>query len=251
MVLKKVKSNHILMSGFYKGMSGLSLFISVPLLIRYLGSENYGVWVLVFTLFQWVLLMDFGIQSSLKTKIPVLLHENKIDLLKSNIKTTYIISLYIAVAIFILFLLFLFLVDVREFLKISFHSQSFLNNLFIINIFFFCINFIANIHKSLFVAFLKGKYAEQSIAVNQFGFLILIVIVSFLFPTIKIENKLILVSILNGLFCFLINVFYTYWFFRLEKLNLKTNQKTPPYFVSQMLKMGYDNSIKHDVYIYC
>jgi O-antigen/teichoic acid export membrane protein len=57
-LFQRFKNNHVIMSGFYKGVSGMSLFISIPLLIKYLGEDNYGVWVLVFTLFQWVLLMD-------------------------------------------------------------------------------------------------------------------------------------------------------------------------------------------------
>ena len=72
-MLKRISNNHLIMSGVYKGISGISLFISIRLLLDYLGNENYGLWVLVFTLFQLVLLMDFGIQSSLKTKIPVLI----------------------------------------------------------------------------------------------------------------------------------------------------------------------------------
>jgi O-antigen/teichoic acid export membrane protein len=79
-MIKKLLNNHLVMSGFYKSVSRLTLFLSVPLLINYLGNESHSVWVLVFTLFQWILLMDFGIQSLLKTKIPVLLHERKIDL---------------------------------------------------------------------------------------------------------------------------------------------------------------------------
>ena len=68
-MLKKISNNHLIMSGIYKGISGISLFVSIRLLLDYLGAENYGLWVLVFTLFQLVLLMDFGVQSSLKTKI--------------------------------------------------------------------------------------------------------------------------------------------------------------------------------------
>lgn len=226
------------MSGFYKGISGLSLFISIPILINYLGKDNYAVWVLVFTLFQFVLLMDFGIQSSLKTKIPVLLHENKLDLLKSYIKTTYKISTYIAVIIFLIFLVFINFIDLKSLLNISFHSRLYINSLFVINIFFFCVNFVFNIHKSLYVAFLKGKYAEESLAVNQFGFLILLYLAIHFFPSINVENKLILITIINGMFCFIVNLFYTLKFFKKEKLNLNTSEKTPKDFVSEILKMG-------------
>ena len=226
------------MSGIYKGISGLALFACIPLLINYLGDDNYGVWVLVFTLFQWVLMMDFGIQSSLKTKIPVLLHDKKIDLLKSYIKSTYKISSYIALGIFVLFILLIYTFDFRSGLNITFHSEYFVNKIFIINVFFFCVNFIANVHKSLYVAFLKGKYTEQSIALNQLGFLILIVVAVTIFPDIEVENKLILVSLLNGLFCLLINIAYTIKFFKLEKLDLITYEKKPLNFIKEIFKMG-------------
>lgn len=226
------------MSGLYKGLSGLSLFLSIPILIHYLGNDNYGVWVLVFTLFQWVLLMDFGIQSSLKTKIPVLHHEKKFDLLKSYIKSTYKISFYISVIIFLFFFVLVFCIDLKESLNISFHNRSFVNLLFLINIFFFCINFVANIHKSLYVAFLKGKYSEESLAVNQIGFLVLIIAASTFFSDISIENKLILISVINGGFCLLVNIFYTLRFFKMEQMNLKTNEKTPPFFLKEIIKLG-------------
>jgi len=226
------------MSGFYKGLSGLSLFLAIPLLIHYFGSPNYGVWVLVFTLFQWVLLMDFGIQSSLKTKIPLLIHMDDIDSIKIYIKTTYRISFYIALSIFLVFFFSFFFININAILNISFHSKLFVNTLFLINIFFFCINFVANIHKSLYVAFLKGKYAEESIAVNQFGFLLLILAAIYFFPTLNVEIKLILISILNGLFCLFVNLIYTYRFFKIEKLNLKTQNKIPLNFIKEIFQLG-------------
>lgn len=234
----KLKNNHILMSGFYKGVSGLSLFLSIPLLIKYFGKDNYGVWVLVFTLFQWVLLMDFGIQSSLKTKIPILLHNNQIDLIKRYIKSTYQVSIYIAFAILILFAFLIYFVDINSLFNISSLNAVFVKKIFLINIFFFCVTFVVNIHKSLYVSFLKGKYAEESIAINQSGFLILIALAVFFFPDLKIENKLILVSFINGFYCLFVNLFYTFKFFKRENLNLKTSEKTPFDFIKESFKLG-------------
>lgn len=234
----KLKNNHIVMSGFYKGVSGLSLFLSIPLLIKYLGEENYGVWVLVFTLFQWVLLMDFGIQSSLKTKIPILLHNKQFDLIKTYIKTTYKISTYIALAILVLFTLLIYFIDITSLFNITSLEKEFVKKIFFINIFFFCITFIVNIHKSLYVSFLKGKYAEESLAVNQFGFFLLLILALFIFPDLAIESKLILVSLINGFYCLIVNFFYTVRFFRMENLNFSSSEKTPQQFVKESLKLG-------------
>lgn len=227
------------MSGFYKGVSGLSLFISIRLLLDYLGNDNYGLWVLVFTLFQLVLLMDFGIQSSLKTRIPVLVHENKIELIKSYIKSTYKISGYIAAFIFLSFFIISYLIDFKTVFNIDFQSEGFIRNLFLLNVFFFCINFVANIHKSLYVAFLKGKYSEESLAVNQVGLLLLFVLLIFFFPNITSVQKLIAISIINGLFTFFVNIGYTIRFFKMENLNLITKLKAGKEFIKEVLKLGF------------
>lgn len=226
------------MSGFYKGVSGLSLFVSIPLLIGYLGDSDYGLWVLVFALFQWVLLMDFGLASVLKTKIPVLIHENKQDLLKSYLKSTYKITAYIGLFLFIVFLILIYYIDLKTALNIPLHSGIFVKKLFVINMFFFCLNFFFNVHKSLFVAFLKGKYAEQSIAVNQLLFLFSLSCLFFFAPNIISEEKLIYITLLNGLVCFLVNVTYTWFFFYQENLNLKTTAKTSKEFLKEIIVLG-------------
>lgn len=236
--MRRILSNHLIMSGFYKGVSGLSLFVSIPILLSYLGNSNYGLWVLIFTVFQWVLVMDFGIQSTLKTKIPILFSEKKTELIAGYIKQTYQYSSYIALFIFIGFAALVYFVDLRQGLNINFHTYAFVNKLILINVFFFCINSVAGIHKSLYVSFLKGKYAEQSLAVNQFGFLILIGITALFFKDIEVEMKLISISLINGVFCLLVNLFYTFRFFKIEKINFYDLKKYSGLAISGTLKIG-------------
>jgi len=237
-LLQKITQNHLIMSGMYKGISGLSLFVSIPILIRYLGDTDYGLWVLVFALFQWVLLMDFGLASVLKTKVPILIHENKQDLLKSYLKSTYKITAYIALFLFLLFLCLIFFIDLKAVLKIPVHSSLFVKKLFVINMFFFSLNFLFNVHKSLFVAFLKGKYAEQSIALNQILFLSSLGVLMLVAPKVASEDKLLYITLLNGIVCFLVNAAYTLFFFYREKLNLKTTEKTSKEFLREIIILG-------------
>lgn len=226
------------MSAFYKGISGLSLFVSMPLLIKYLGNTNYGVWILVFTLFQWVLLMDFGLASVLKTKIPELQHSGNISLINAYIKSTYKSCLVIASGIFLFFAVFFMIFNVQSLLNITFPS-SFVTKLFLLNVFFFCVNFILNTHKSLFVGVHKGKFAEQSIAVNQIIFLLSIIIPLCFFNTLSAESKLYLISYINGLVCLLVNLFYTFYFFRTEKMSPFTKEKTPREYLKEIYNLGF------------
>lgn len=233
----KLTNNHIFMSAFYKAISGLSLFITIPLLINYLGSANYGVWILVFNLFQWVLLMDFGLASALKTKIPELQHTGNINLINAYIKSTYKTCALIAAGIFAFFAVLFMIFDIRSLLNISFES-SFVTKLFLLNVFFFCANFILNTHKSLFVGVHKGKFAEQSIAVNQIVFLLSLTIPLLFFQSFEDESKLYLISCINGLVGILINLIYTFYFFKTEKLNFFTKEKTPKKYLKGIYNLG-------------
>lgn len=238
MMLKKILNNHLIMSGVYKSVSGLSLFITIRLLIDYLGKDNYGLWVLAFTLFQLVLLMDFGIQSSLKTKIPILLKEGCLDAVKSYIKTNYILTVILAFLIFIFFLTSIVFIDLNKLLNIDFQSRLFVNKLFILNIFFFCLGLIANLQKSLYVAFLKGKYAEESIAFNQIGLTLLVFLCTLILPNIETKDKLIAITLINGIFTFTVNLYYTYRFFKREKLNLKVKSNLNNSYLKNILNLG-------------
>lgn len=235
----RLYGNHLLMSGIFKGLSGISLFLSIPCLLNYLGDHDYGIWVLVFTIFQWILVMDFGLQSSLKTNIPALIKQHNEGYVISYIKKIYLLSSYVAAAIFIVFSLLVLIIDTRSFLNIETHSARFTETLFIINIFFFCVNSVAGIHKSLYVAFLKGKYSEESLAVNQVLFLATITIISFLLPDISSMAKLIVISLANGLVCLGVNLVYTRRFFKFERLRYSSSHTISRKDTGNILKMGY------------
>ena len=237
--MQKLLNNHIIMSGFYKGISGMSLFLSIRLMIDYLGDQNYGIWVLLFTLFQLVLLMDFGIQSTLKTKIPLYQHEGNQIKVQEIINATYKISIFIALTILSAFLILVKVINFKSVFNISNLEVNEVDFLLLLNVFFFCLTFIVNIHKSLFVAFFKGKFAEQSIAVNQFTFLVFTgAFIFFYTAPLSDFNKLLLFSIINGLLSFGVNFLYSIKIFKEEKLKLKIlNLKNNP-LLKEILNLG-------------
>lgn len=237
--MQKLLNNHIIMSGVYKGISGMSLFLSIRLMIDYLGDQNYGIWVLLFTLFQLVLLMDFGIQSTLKTKIPIYQHEGNQIKIQEIINATYKISIFIALSILSAFLILVKVINFKSVFNISNLEVNEVDFLLLLNVFFFCLTFIVNIHKSLFVAFFKGKFAEQSIAVNQFTFLVFTgAFIFFYTAPLSDFNKLLLFSIINGLLSFGVNFLYSIKIFKEEKLKLKIlNLKNNP-LLKEILNLG-------------
>ncbi len=47
----------------------LSTFVTLPLTVRYLGPERYGIWVSVVTITSWIAMMEFGITDTLTNTI--------------------------------------------------------------------------------------------------------------------------------------------------------------------------------------
>lgn len=238
-MIRDLTKNHLFLSAFYKAASGFSLLLSIPILIKYLGSTDYGLWILIFTLFQIILLMDFGLASALKTKIPQLLSLNDKSTIVAYIRLTYIVTLIIGALIFLLFFALINMLDLKLLLKISNHDNVFIKGLFLINIFFFCLNFVLNTQKSLFVSVFKGKFAEESIAVTQFVCLLCFAVVIAFFPENNKETALYVITFINGAVSVGINLLYTLRFFNMEKLSLTQHSKVSKGFVSEILRMGF------------
>lgn len=58
-----------IVQGLFAGLAGRGVaavvsFISVPLTVRYLGAERYGVWITISTLMAWISIADFGLGNS-------------------------------------------------------------------------------------------------------------------------------------------------------------------------------------------
>src|ERR1035437_1168138 len=65
---KKVSRN-ILLTFLLKGISVIVSFIYVPLLLNFLNSDRYGMWITITSVLAWFSLFDIGIGNSLKNKL--------------------------------------------------------------------------------------------------------------------------------------------------------------------------------------
>jgi len=211
-ILNKLTSQAAL-SSIFKGLTGFFMFISISLLVRYLGETGYGIWVLIFSFFQWGLYFDFGISNVLKSKIPELLSKRREDLISDFISESLKITAVIALLLLLAFCVFIFGFNLNETLNINL-DQGFTQKLFFLNAFFFCINFILSINKALYIGVLNPKISELSATVTQIFFFGTIIIVFFLFSSYSMPHKLLAITLLNGITTTLVNCFFCYFFFK-------------------------------------
>lgn len=95
----------ILGSTVFKLSSAAVSFITVPLLLKTLGTNNYAVWVTITALLTWLNLFDFGSGYSLKNKVTESRASNDSETLEVLIAGTmqfYILMTLLLVVIFII-----------------------------------------------------------------------------------------------------------------------------------------------------
>lgn len=78
-------------------------FLYVPLLIKSLDVDNYGVWLTLTTVISWMSFFDIGLGSGMRNKVAQSLAENNIIKTKEYISTTYVMMSFIALAIVLVF----------------------------------------------------------------------------------------------------------------------------------------------------
>ena len=81
-------------------------FILVPLSIKYLGTEEYGLWLTIFSFVGWFTFFDFGIGHGLRNKLAENIASGNIERSKSLISTAYfsigMVSVIMAIVFFVI-----------------------------------------------------------------------------------------------------------------------------------------------------
>jgi Na+-driven multidrug efflux pump len=167
--------SQFLLSAFFKGLTGVIMFLSVSFLIAFFGDKTYGVWVLILSMFQWSLFFDFGISNVLKTKIPEFVVKNETKNTNEYITTSYISTGILALLMFLALLIAVFSVNLSQFFNLPFEEEP-VNYLILINGAFFCLNLVLSMNKSLFIGINKNHIAEQSATVSQFSFFLFLIL---------------------------------------------------------------------------
>lgn len=237
-IIKKL-SGQAAQSAIFKGLTGFFMFISISFLVRYLGEIGYGIWVLVFSFFQWGLYFDFGVSNVLKSKIPELISKKQENQINYFISESLKITILIAVVLLIICSLFIWGFNLNATFNIDL-DFLFTKKLFFLNALFFCVNFVLSINKSLYIGALNPKISELSSTISQFFFFLTIGIVFVFFNSISIEEKLFTITLLNGINTTLINGVFLYLFFRQNNYKPILFKK----FNSHISKEIFNNGIK-------
>ncbi|WP_410006214.1 lipopolysaccharide biosynthesis protein [Aequorivita nionensis] len=104
-------SKHVFWSFLYKSGSIIANFILVPLTIKFLDNENYGVWLTLSSFIAWFTFFDIGLGHGLRNKFAEARANNDLESAKGYVSTAYFTIGAICVIFVFLSLLISFNVD--------------------------------------------------------------------------------------------------------------------------------------------
>lgn len=196
-------------SFLFKGLAILGSFLSIPLMIKYLGIEQYGVWSTLLSIVSWIILFDIGIGNGLRNKISESLAKEDKEEAHSYISTAYTIIGVISVILIIIFLVASEYIVWQKVFNITSISNQELQNVVNITAIFLFLNFWLSLINQVFNGFQKTSL----VIFNQFLSNILLLLGVFILYTFY-ESSLIKLAFTYGISFILSSLILSFWFFK-------------------------------------
>lgn len=208
-----IQNKNIFLGISFKGVGILLNFLLVPILILFLGKIEYGVWVTIFSIVNWIFTFDLGIGQGLRNKLTEALSVN--DKVKASqiISTSYVFIFTFSLIICLIGIGFIYFVNFQDLLNYKGKSNSYLQNFIFLSLFFTIINFTLSLYKKLFLAVHKSFMIEL---INVF-FQVFYLIVIFVWLKFKLEKSLISLIMIFGIINLLASLIATFIFFKVEE----------------------------------
>ena len=147
----KAKKN-ILASFVIKGLSILVGFLMVPMVINYLNTTNYGIWITISSFLSWFTFFQIGLGAGLKNKLAVSFAKENTQLAKIYVSTTYAMLSIIITIVATLFFIGNMFIDWTAVLNAPKGMSEELNVLALIVFGFFFLRFVLKLIGSILLA---------------------------------------------------------------------------------------------------
>lgn len=153
-------------------------FLILPLTIKYVDSESYGVWLTLSSIVGWMSFFDIGLNNGLRNKLGESIASGNMILAKQYVSTTYAILAIISIIVFVVFLISNFFINWSDLLKVSQGLSYELKKVAIISVGYFCARFILSTIHIILLAYQSPAMASLQTLVEQAVSLIVIFILT-------------------------------------------------------------------------
>lgn len=185
---KRIGMN-IVASLIFKALAIMVSFILVPATLDYLDKLEYGVWLTLSSIMVWISYFDIGIGNGLRNKLTEALTRNDLPLAQSYVSTTlYLLTLIVGVIYLFYFILYWW-IDWNSLLNLpKTQLATDVNNLMLIMLIPFCINFILKCLGSIYQARQIPFVNDMLIGLGNLLSLLSIYLLKWLQPEGNLQN---------------------------------------------------------------
>ena len=164
---------------FIKGANILVGLLLVPLTLKYVNSDTYGIWLALSSMVAWFSFFDIGINNGLKNRLTETLAHNNLSLAKKYVSTTYALLILIFIPLMVIMLIIAPLFDWYAILSLNQETVDGLLVSVCIIITYFCINFILSTVNVVMMADQRPADAAFRTLIQQILSLVVIAVLTF------------------------------------------------------------------------
>jgi len=217
----------------YKALAMLASFLAIPLMIQYLGEEQFGVWSTLLTVMSWIVFFDLGVGNGLRNKVAEALAKN--DKLEA---AQYISSGYSLIGLMAL-LVWAVVTGVSYFLpwQAIFNTQAIsedtLRLTVQVGVFFVVLNFWIGLICAILGAVQKTSITALGQLISNFVALLFVFLL-----TKKFDASIIHLAWAYGASLVIANLGLSWWFFHVQP-ELRPKPSLESWRVRPLLGLGF------------
>lgn len=184
-------------------------YFSIPIILNYLGATNYGLWITIYSVINWINNFDVGIGNGLKNKLSEAIALKDYNKAKKYIATSYILITIVSFILLIITLIALNVIDLGSLFNTNVIEDKHLFNIILLMVILTLVNFIISLYKQLLYSVDLSSFVGISYFVYQ---LLIIIVISALnlFTQGSIQALVLVYGILN----IIIGIYFTIIFFK-------------------------------------
>lgn len=167
-------TKHIGLSFLFKFGAILANFMLVPLTINYLGTTNYGIWLIITSFVGWFTFFDVGLGHGLRNKFAEAKAKKDMILVKAYVSAAYFTLIFISISLVFVFFIANFFIDWTQVFNTEKNLQDKLSFLMLIIFSFFAIQLVFKLITTIYTADQKPSILVLVNFLTQFISLIVV-----------------------------------------------------------------------------
>lgn len=196
-------------SFFFKGLAVAASFLAIPLMIRYLGQEQFGVWSTLLSVMSWIVFFDLGLGNGLRNKLAESIARNEIYKANSYVSSAYSLIGLISIASFALSIIAAFAIPWQRVFNTSSVTESTLRYTVLLTAFFIILNFWISLINQVLNAVQKTSVVVfGQFLSNAFSLILVFIVIK------TTSSSVIYMAAVYGFSLVISNLLLSIWFYR-------------------------------------